>query len=82
MTDKLKNVYDRYDIIRLVGATHVGPLKFAAYRVRDPETQEFGTLQFHFTYNGTVLAVMGEDPAKMFCRLVENTIKNQEVRDD
>jgi hypothetical protein len=56
------NTYDKRDIVRresVLIADGSGQLKMAAYRVRDPDTQEFSTLQFHATWNNTVLAVMG-----------------------
>ena len=47
-----------------------GELKLAAYRVRDPENGEFSNLQFHATFNNMVLAVMGEESAKLFSKFV------------
>ena len=50
--------------------SHASMFGTAAYRVRDPETNEFSNLQFHATWNNTVLAVMGEEAAKLFARFV------------
>lgn len=68
------NTYDTRDIVRresvLIADGAGSSLKLAAYRVRDPETNEFSNLQFHATWNNTVLAVMGEEAAKLFARFV------------
>lgn len=67
------NRYDRNDIVDRVAAIIAGPLKIAAYKVRDPETQEWGALQFHMTMDNTVMCVMGESAAKLFARFVSDT---------
>jgi hypothetical protein len=75
-----KNDYDKRDIIRresVLIADGSGEIKIAAYRVRDPGTDEFSKLQFHFTHNNTVLAVMGEEAAKLFMRFVTDTLAAQ-----
>lgn len=73
-----ENRYDKRDIVRREAVTIAsGPLhslKMAAYRVRDPETGEFSSLQFHATFDNTVLAVMGEESAKMFARFVTSAL--------
>lgn len=78
------NRYDTRDIIRRVRVMHAdgppGTLKMAAYRVRDVETGEFSPLQFHCTFNNTVMAVMGEESAKLFCRFVTDTLAGPEDR--
>lgn len=76
------NDYDHLDLVRREAVIIAdGPgteLRLAAYRVRDPVTKEFGKLQFHMTYCNTVMAVMGEEAAKMFCNFVTTTIRPQE----
>lgn len=59
------NRYDRRDIIRQEAMLRAGPLKIAAYRVRDPETDTFGKMQFHMTFDNCVMAVMDEESFKL-----------------
>ena len=71
------NTYDSRDIVRreaVIIADGAGSLKVAAYRVRDPETGNFSDLQFHATFNNMVLAVMGEQSAKLFASFVNQTL--------
>lgn len=63
--------YDPNNIVYREGALHANGLKLAAYRVRDIKTGELSSLQFHATYGDTVLAVMGEEMAKLFSKFVE-----------
>jgi len=42
--------------------------------VRDPETDEWSSWQFHATFNNIVLAVMDEETAKLFARFVTSTL--------
>lgn len=49
-------------------------MKLGAYRVRDPETGEFGPTQFHMTHGNYVLAVMGESSATLFANFVFDTL--------
>lgn len=67
-----ENTYDKDDIIRREKVLIAGPIKIAAYRVRDPETGEFSKLQYHMTYDNTVMAVMGEEAAKLFIRFIND----------
>lgn len=67
-----ENSYDRTDRVRREKAIIAEGLKLAAYRLRDPETDEFGSLQYHVTYNNTVVAVMGEEIANLFCKFVQD----------
>lgn len=76
MSDKA-NSYDKADMVRREAVILAGPLKVAAYRVRDPETGEFGSRQFHMTYDNTVMAVMGEEAAKLFVRFVSHTLDGE-----
>lgn len=68
----MKNTYDKSDIIRREKALIAGALKIASYRVRDPETGEFSKLHYHMTYDNTVVAVMGEEAARLFCHFVND----------
>lgn len=67
---KCENRYDRRDRIRRVSAIIAGPMKLAAYQVRDPETDEWSPLQFHVTFDNHVMAVMSHEAAKLFARFV------------
>lgn len=69
-----KNSYDITDRVKLVSVIHVEGLKMAAYRVRDPETHEWSKVQFHLTYNNTIMAAMSEESAKLFARFVTDTL--------
>jgi hypothetical protein len=64
------NSYDKRDLVDREGAIIAGPLKMACYRVRDPYSGEFGGRQFHATFDNTILALMGEEAAKLFARFV------------
>ena len=70
-----KNTYDVNDIVRRHGLIQANNLKLAAYTVLDMETGQHGPLQFHATIGNTVLAVMGEETAKLFARFVEMTLE-------
>ena len=61
-------------MVRREAVIRAGVMKVAAYRVRDPETGEFSPLQFHMTYDNTIIAMMGEEAAKLFATFVsQNT---------
>jgi hypothetical protein len=76
-----ENQYDPRDIVRreacIIADGDFAQLKMAAYRVRDPETGEFSALQFHATFNNMVLAVMGDQSAKLFAKFVTDTLGPQ-----
>ena len=70
----LADTYDKHDMVRREAVIRAGVMKVAAYRVRDPETGEFSPLQFHMTYDNTIIAMMGEEAAKLFATFVsQNT---------
>lgn len=71
--------YDKNDIVLRNSVILAGDLKMAAYQVRDVETGELSKTQFHMTANNTVLAVMGEESAKLFCTFVEMTLGKDKV---
>lgn len=75
-----KNAYDKNDIVRQVSLIRSGGLKLAAYRLKDLETGEFSKLQFHATWDNTVMAVMGEEAAKLFASFVTMTLEPPNVR--
>lgn len=80
-----ENTYDKVDMVRRQSVILAGPIKLASYQVRDPETLEFSKLQFHMTYDNTVMAVMGEEAAKCFCNFVQSTLSRHaaiQVRGD
>jgi hypothetical protein len=66
----MSNAYDKHDMVKRESVILAGPMKVAAYRVRDPETMEWSGPQFHFIHDNTVLAVMGPQAAKLFSRFV------------
>jgi hypothetical protein len=80
VTDQpVKNSYDKFDNVRREHVLIGGGLKMAAYRARDPETGEFSSLQFHATFNNTVLALMSEESAKLFSLFVDQTMKGESM---
>lgn len=68
------NTYDSKDRVQREGTIMAGGLKVAAYRVRDVESGEYGPLQFHMTYDNTVLALMSEQAAKLFATFVNTQL--------
>ena len=74
-----RNHYDSSDVVRLESSLVAGPLKIAAYKVRDIGTGEMNhKLQFHMTYDNHVLALMGEESAKLFAKFVTDIIVTDE----
>lgn len=71
---KNPNPYDHHDMVKPLGKILAGSMKLAAYVVRDPETDEWSKPQFHMTMNNTVVAVMGQEAAKLFSRFVGQTL--------
>ncbi len=69
-----KNSYDLKDRVRRDSVIIAGPLKMAVYRIRDPETDEWSPQQFHATYDNHVLALMGEEVAKLFARFINTNL--------
>ncbi len=69
-----KNQYDKKDRIQRGAVIIAGSLKMAAYRIRDPETDEWGPQQFHATFDNHVLALMSEETAKLFVKFVNDTL--------
>ena len=70
----MTNTYDKNDIVRRRAVLIAGPMKLAAYTVLDIETGEHGPVQFHMTYDNTVMAVMGENSARLFVRFVAENL--------
>ena len=68
------NTYDKTDSVRRVSLMTAEALKVACYTVRDPETGEHGPRQFHMTYDNTVMALMGEQAARLFADFVNRTL--------
>lgn len=73
------NRYDRKDMVDRVMVMMAGPLKFAAYKVRDPETDEWGPMQFHLMYDNHVMAVLSEQSAKLFVTMYQQVMEKQSV---
>ena len=73
MADKKNpNPYDKFDMVKREHVMIAGPMKYAVYKVRDPETMEWSDPQFHFTYDNIVMAKMAGSSAKMFSTLVRD----------
>jgi hypothetical protein len=68
------NAYDSKDIVRREAMIRANGMKIAAYRVFDPELGKHSKLQFHMTTGDTVMAIMGEEAAKMFSWFVSRTM--------
>ncbi len=76
-----KNHYDNKDRIQRGAVIIAGSLKMAAYRIRDPETDEWGPQQFHVTFDNHILALMGEETAKLFAHFVNDTLERENPND-
>lgn len=72
------NSYNPTDRVQRGSALMAGPIKIATYRVRDPITDEWSSLQFHMTFDNTVMAVMGFEAAKLFTRFAKDVIDAEE----
>ena len=76
----MTNTYDKNDRVKRESVIIAGGLKMASYRTRDPETDEWSDLQFHATYNNTVMAVMGESSARLFAQFVTGLTAESETK--
>ena len=79
------NTYDRFDVVKreavMIASGPFSQVKFAAYRVRDPDKAgEWSAIQFHATYDDTVMAVMGEQAARAFADFVARTVNGEIAR--
>lgn len=74
-----ENRYSRADTVDRIMDMMAGPLKFGAYRVRDPETDAWSPIQFHLLYDNHVLAVMSESSAKLFVTMYQQVMEKQTV---
>lgn len=75
----LVNHYDEHDTVRQEYVMHGGKFKIAAYRVRDFETREWSSIQFHMTCGDIVVAVMPESFAKLFTTCVTTVLEGQDL---
>ena len=73
-----ENRYDPTDRVRREALMRAGPIEIGAYRVRDPQTDEWSSLQFHMTFGDVIIAVASEEAAKLFCRYVTDTLSRAE----
>jgi hypothetical protein len=69
-----ENRYDSDDIVRRHAVLLAGPLKWAAYKVRDVVTGDWSSYQFHETWDNTVITTLPESVARHFILFVQNTI--------
>lgn len=56
---------DRTKMVQQESLLLAAGLRLASYRVRDPDTMEWGKLQFHMTWDNYVMAVLGEESARL-----------------
>ena len=52
------NLYDRSDMVRQEGMLRAGSIMISAYRVRNPIHRRWSHVQYHFTFDGKITAVM------------------------
>src|ERR1700761_135125 len=57
----LRKARDANGNVHMVAELRAGGIKLGAYRVKDPETGDLSTIQFHMTDNNYVCAVMGQE---------------------
>ena len=69
-----ENHYDKEDRVQRGGCIIAGPLKMAVYRVRDPQTNEWGPQQYHATFDNHVLALMSDQTAKLFAKFINDNL--------
>lgn len=69
-----RNRYDKRDRVKQEAMMRAAGFKIAAYRVRDPETDEWSKIQFHMTYENTVMGILGEESAKLFANFIRQTL--------
>lgn len=73
------NRYDRKDMVERIMDMMAGSLKFGAYRVRDPETDAWGPIQFHLLYDNHVMAILSEQSAKLFVTMYQQVMDKQQA---
>ena len=56
-------------IVEKLAEINVADMKFAAYRVKDPITDEWSAVQYHAVQNNTVLAVISDSALKLLTYL-------------
>jgi hypothetical protein len=74
-----RNRYDRRDRVKQEAMMRAAGLKIAAYRVRDPETDEWSPIQFHMTHDNTVMGMLSEASAKLFATFVRQTLGEEPI---
>ena len=75
LVNKIKQAADEAtNNVRMEREVLAGGMKLGAYRVRDPATREYGPLQYHMTHGNSVVAVAGENAAKLFASFVFDTL--------
>lgn len=71
------NGYDRNDVVKRGAVIIAGAMKCAEYKVRNPETGEYGESQFHMLYDNHVMAMMGASSARLFADFVHRTLGDE-----
>lgn len=69
------STYDSRDIVRQHYVLRAGPLKFAVYSVRDGNEGQHGQLQYHFTYDNCIMAMMACGDAISFANFIHRALK-------
>lgn len=75
-----ENTYDKRDMVVRKSVLAAGGFKLASYQVRDPQTSELSPLQFHATFDNIVLAVMGEQCARLFVNFVSMNLPDVAIK--
>lgn len=65
--------------VKEVATIRAGGIKLTAFKVEDPGNGEWSTVQFHMIYGDTIMALMGEEAAKLFSRFVIDTLELEDA---
>lgn len=55
-----ENPFDTHDMTRRLYAMNAGSLRAGIYQVRDGRTLDWGRKEYHLTWNGYIMAMVGE----------------------
>ncbi|WP_112661811.1 hypothetical protein [Microvirga flavescens] len=73
----LTDLYDSADQVRVQRMISAGAITIAAYQVRDPATDRFGSLQFHMSCEEAAISSMSENAAQLFVQFVQETLSEK-----
>ncbi|MGO4706725.1 hypothetical protein AB4072_13235 [Microvirga sp. 2MCAF38] len=71
------DLYDSADQVRVQRMISAGSIRIAAYQVRDPKTDCFGSLQFHMSCEEAAISSMSENAAQLFVQFVQETLSGK-----